>query len=97
MKSKKSKDNSWLWWVVLIAAFFLFSKCRGGSGQVPNFPFDTSAQDSADTAAEIQEGQYELERINSDPCSQDIMNGVPPEYQRCGNNQSDNDFDDYDS
>ena len=93
----KEKDNGWIWWLVIIAVFFFFSKNCSGSAQSPSFPFDTSAQDDADTAAEIQENQQDLERIESDPCLQDIMDGVPPEYQRCGNNQSTNDYDEYDS
>jgi hypothetical protein len=98
MKPKKSrdKDNSWIWWIVILGAIFFFLGGCGGS-QSPSYPFDTSAQDDADTAAEIREGQEELKQFENDPCLEDIMNDVPPEYQRCGNSQSSNDYDESDS
>jgi hypothetical protein len=94
---QKEKDNSWIWWVVIIGAVFFFSKGCGGGTQSPSYPFDTSSEDSEDTAAEIQEGQQELQQIEDDPCLEDIMNGVPAEYQRCGDSQSNNNYDEFDS
>jgi hypothetical protein len=95
-KKPKEKDNSWIWWVVIIGAIFFFSKSCSGGSQGPAYPFDTSAQDDADTAAEIREGQQELKRIENDPCAEDIMNGVPAEFSRCGNSQSNDDYEEYD-
>lgn len=101
-EDNSKKDNSWIWVVVVIAAFFFFARnCNGSSsssrsGPSSNYyPFDTSFEDNSNIAAEIREGQEELEMIENDPCLDDIMSGVPPEYQRCGENQQNYDFKDY--
>jgi hypothetical protein len=90
-RQSEKKDYSWLWGIAIIGAlFFLAESCSGGvsGASGPSFPFDDSYQDNADTAQEYWEGRQEIERIENDPCTQDIMNGVPPEYQRCDNKSS---------
>lgn len=87
-RQSEKKNYSWLWGIAIIAALILFAKNGGDGASGPRYPFDDSYQDDADAAQEYQEGSEEIERIENDPCVQDIMNGVPPEYQRCDNNSS---------
>jgi len=63
--------------------FILSLSISGCSGNV--FPFDNSYYESSSISQEYAEGKSDYDRVKNDPCLQDIMAGVPEEFQRCGN------------
>jgi len=86
------KKHPWIWVVIGLIGFSVLSKmCKSDvdlNGSL--FPFDDQFMEDKYIEQEILEGKAENERIKNDPCLQDIINGVPPEYQRCDENLTSN-------
>ena len=72
--------------IVLIALLIISPSCSG------SVLFDTYSQDSADSDQEIKKGRRASNTFinwrQDDPCLDDILAGVPPGLQRCGNQPS---------
>jgi hypothetical protein len=78
-QKKQEPANSWVWLIVMIvvAAFFGWI----GKAEGPQSPGDFNSEDT-----EYQADMMEADSRASDPCVEDILNSVPPEYSRCSDN-----------
>jgi len=90
MNNNTKKKNPWLWIIFGLLGFWVLSTLCESSPDLsgPQFPFDDQYAEDRAIQQEILEGRAENQRIANDPCLQDIIDGVPPEYQRCDGNDS---------
>jgi hypothetical protein len=68
----------------VIFALALLTSCSSD----PAHPMGAQPANYAEVNAELKEGKVEVDRIDSDPCAQDAMMGVPDEYSRCNMTRS---------
>ena len=70
--------------VIIIVLCVIFGGSGGASGGSPRFPLEDMSE-NREMQAEYAEMTAMAFRHGNDPCYQDIMDGVPSEYSRCGN------------
>jgi hypothetical protein len=68
---------------IVIVLCAIFSRSGSGSSDGPRYPLEDMSEDR-EMQAEYAE-MTTMARHDSDPCYQDILDRVPPEYSRCGN------------